>query len=315
MKKLTQKIITLALLHSVFFVNMAHAQEVSTPPAEPPVVEVAPALVEAPEPAVVEESPAEVVAADPVEVPVAVQDTEEALQDAAPAQDAVVSGVIESTINPETIEINQSSVTELLVSEPTTPASAEPVPVEEAPVPEVPLEGEAVPLEVVLEDIATPNSVEETVPVPVLSNDIIETPLAVLAPEPTYAFEVTGKQIPTRRTIKNNEGVIIGEDVVTNILVPQVDNAKGEVSVSGECSDAYYVVLLFKNSTDYLNDPRSYIFNSAYPCVGGMFSYAISTLPNNLPNGTYYILIGEQGRKGAWKPVTSLTEVTINRAN
>jgi hypothetical protein len=263
----------------------------------------------------VEEAPAEPIASDLAEVPVVLQNTEDVLQEAAPAQAAIVSEVIESTINPETILTNESSITEEpLASEPAVP-SAEPVILgETVPSPEVPLEGLASPLEVVLDNIALPDAVEELEVPPVLTNDLVDTPLAVLVPEPTYAFGVTGKHIPTTRIIKNKDGVIVDEDTVTKTLVSQVDNVKGEISVSGECSDAYYVVLLFKNSTDYLNDPRSYIFNSAYPCVGGTFSYAISTLPTNLPNGTYYILIGEQGRKGAWKPITSLTEITINKA-
>ena len=75
------------------------------------------------------------------------------------------------------------------------------------------------------------------------------------------------------------------------------------------------MVLIFKNQTDYEADPRSFIMNRAYPCENGTYSYSIDRLPPTLTNGTYYLMIADQGERGPWTPATGLTEITINRSN
>lgn len=131
--------------------------------------------------------------------------------------------------------------------------------------------------------------------------------------KPDYSFALTGATIPAKRSVENEDGNVVGEETVAAPLTSSVDNTTGVVTVSGQCSDHYYVVLLFKNATDYANDRRSYIVNRAYPCVGNTFSYAISELPKTLQNGNYYLLVGEEGKSGTWKPITELTEITINK--
>ncbi len=123
--------------------------------------------------------------------------------------------------------------------------------------------------------------------------------------EPAFVMSLSGNTLPTKRKLGDST-----ESVTTTI-----DPAKKVVNVSGTCSDAYYVVLLYKNQTDYDTDPASYILNRAYTCESGSYDYAIDDLPASVQNGTYYLLIGEQGERGSWRPVTSLTEVSINRSN
>lgn len=100
---------------------------------------------------------------------------------------------------------------------------------------------------------------------------------------------------------------------VDYIIDPVIDNDTGTMSLSGMCLDTYYVVLLYKNMTDYTENPGSYIFNKAFKCENNSFSYSVSDLPSNLPSGNYYMLIGDQGDRGTWTPATQLTEITINR--
>ena len=72
-------------------------------------------------------------------------------------------------------------------------------------------------------------------------------------------------------------------------------------------------MLLFKNATDYAESPSSYIVNRAYPCVSGTFTYSISQLPHTLSDGTYYLMVAQEGTTGTWKPLTSLSAITINK--
>jgi hypothetical protein len=160
-------------------------------------------------------------------------------------------------------------------------------------------------------DANTPRAVDPTTPT---SLPLVQSvPIQELAPKPEYAFAITGTTIPTKLQIKDTDGKVVQEQSVLATLTPTVDNTTGEVTVSGLCTNVYYVVLLFKNKTDYADDPSSYLVNRAYPCVNGSYSYAISDLPYNLDNGNYYLMVGQEGKTGTWSPITGLSEITINR--
>lgn len=100
---------------------------------------------------------------------------------------------------------------------------------------------------------------------------------------------------------------------IDNVVSQNIDNESGAMTLTGTCSDTYFVVLLYKNQSDYTEDRGSYILNKAFKCENGSFSYSISDLPSNLETGTYYMLIGDQGSRGTWTPATQLTEININR--
>lgn len=294
-----KKLSSLALVFSLFIAQVSFAQEAELPPApEPtPVVEVSAPVVEVP----IEEVSAPPVEPTPEEVPPTQTTEPEAIQETATTQETVTADVLVQTENPETATEEASTTVAVL---PETPAeevvveseteTTEPVPVEEQQ------------LDVVA-DIVEPTPTE--IPTEVAS---VAVAIEELVPEPEFAFVLTGDKIPTKKKVEGKNGKFT-EEIVATPLTTTVDNEKGEVHISGSCSDVYFVVLLFKHEEDYRNDPASYIVNRAYECANNTFSYAISELPSSLPNGTYYLLVGEQGEKGAWKPVTELTEITINK--
>ena len=246
--------------------------------------------------------------------PVDLQGSTASVQDTANTQSAASSTVLENTTNPENASSTDATV--IPVVEATTSTSSEQsvsVPQDQGPATPI-VEGTSTADAVVAQVDA---STQTTEAVPVVPQPAPEKSAGVLLPDvpplPTYSFALTGKKIPSQRKVENKNGDVVGEEAVATPLTSHVDNATGEVTVSGQCSDAYFVVLLFKNADDYANDPRSYIVNRAYPCVGGAFSYSIADLPSTLPNGNYYLLVGQEGKTGTWTPITELTEIAITK--
>lgn len=252
------------------------------------------------------------------------------------AQDAVVADTLVSTENPETSEVAEADVVPIVPSGSASStedsivlgaATSSETSEEEAVVPieEEPLEGEfiaaAQSLEVIDGDITEGEVVEPeavdviTVIEPEPIEEAVVAEVEEIDPGPEFTFALTGKQIPTKKTEATSDGFKQGEGVIDEALIPIIDNETGAMNIAGACSDVWFVVLLFKNERDYARDPRSHVLNQAFPCVGGQFSYSISELPSTLPSGTYYLLVGQQGDRGAWTPITALTEITINNRN
>ncbi len=308
--------LALTLVFSLSFAPFAMAQEV-------PVAEVsmpAPAeIISASEPspqafqggvASLEDTEADVSSVSPEE-PI--------VQDTAMTQEAATSEVIEATTNPQDIPFEDATSTilvidvspaeeatstdPLIVSQATSTPEAVPLPIEDAPLDVV----AEVPAEIVPEPVSEPQPPQPSDPV----IPPVTITAADLEPEPEFAFQLTGKRIAAKRIAERGASRVVEQ--ISAPLATEVDNAKGEMRIAGACADAYYVVLIFRNQDDYANDPRSYIVNRAYPCENGGFSYAIADLPESLGSGTYYLLVGAQGQTGAWKPITELTEVTINK--
>ncbi len=134
-----------------------------------------------------------------------------------------------------------------------------------------------------------------------------------LKPKKEYTFDINGAAIATDavpdwsspESPKKEEG---GEVTVA----PVVDlDTPHELTVSGECTDAYYVVLIYKDREGYDTNPSSYIYNRAYPCGNGHYSYALSELPFSLESGTFYLLLAGQGNTGPWKPISALLPIGI----
>lgn len=153
----------------------------------------------------------------------------------------------------------------------------------------------------------------------ILAPEQIEIALEELEPEPEFVLSVnTGKKVPAKRVVRQQVlergKLVLREAVETITTEPQLSvDAKGQMNISGSCNQAYYVVMVYRNATDYDRDRASAIVNRAYECEGGTFTYTLDRLPSTLPNGTYFILIGEQGEQGTWTPSSALMEVTINR--
>lgn len=253
-------------------------------------------------------------------VPVVVNPELPVIQNAFNIQSGSSGSILETTTNPEASTSTQAEIIPI-VSATSTEATSTPVVVTggASTTPAVRVPDTVLDVVTVHIDATVPDSVVEDAIVMAQSTpgeppveQAIVLDEADLVPSPDFAFALTGKTIPTKRVVQDGSGKQIKEEVVTVESTPTVDNANGVMYVSGVCSDAYFVVLLFKNQNDYADDPASYIVNRAYPCVAGTYSYSISELPYGLKDGNYYLLVGEQGERGAWKPITGLTEITIN---
>ena len=239
------------------------------------------------------------------------------MQDATTTQLAVMSQILESTTNPELATSTDVTSTPLVTVSTSTPVtqSIDLLQAKGSVIP-FPISNSDTSADIVGESIDTAPAPSEPIvqaSIPEATQVLTRLPIANATVQPEFTFALTGKQIPTVRTTESKDGTAQKHETIAAPLTSTVDNTSGEVTVSGQCSNAYYVVLLFKNAEDYTNDPRSYIVNRAYPCLGGAFSYSISDLPNSLQNGNYYLLVGEQGSRGSWKPITSQTEITINK--
>jgi hypothetical protein len=84
----------------------------------------------------------------------------------------------------------------------------------------------------------------------------------------------------------------------------------GKIILDGSCREDYFVVLLFRNRNDYIDSPASALYNAAIPCESGSLTYTIDSLPVSLSNGSYWLLIAQQGQ-GPWEPISSLHPVYI----
>jgi hypothetical protein len=324
---MAQKILTLALLVSLAMVQTAFAQVAGAP--MPPAVDTTatPATAAATTPAAPAPDTTYIAPTDPAPAPAAPsinpQATVAPVQDTTNTQPAVTGSQLENTANPAvgTSTVDVGSLIPLVNPATTTATTTDPTPVPvssaSTSLPATPIDTGSTTVEVAASIDATPAvpAVQTIVNVITVTQVLTSGTPLVSAPEDTkYDFGVTGKTIPSKKKIKNAAGDVIGETTVTNAVTPTVDSVNNALTVSGQCSDKYYVVLLYKNQNDYDTDPRSYIFNSAFPCANGAYSYAISDLPSTLTDGKYYLLIGSQDDTHPWVPITGVTEITINRA-
>ena len=139
---------------------------------------------------------------------------------------------------------------------------------------------------------------------------VAELPIEILEPQKEYTFEINGSAIATSET-PEWLGSANDEAIVEEAPVIRIEDASHELNVSGECSDPYYVILIYNDSEGYNTNPSSYIYNRAYPCENGHYSYSLSSLPFSLESGTFYLLVAGQGNKGPWKPISAMIPIGI----
>ena len=296
---------------------VSEVQTVAAPIDVPVIDEVPPTVVLTEEPAIdapLPEFPSEpVVLGDAVTETPADSTDPTIVQDTAPTQESAPLDVLEATVDPVSATTTESEVI-LVLEASSTPAeipvavvaSTTEVVIEEAPAVDV-----ETPVEIP-EEILLPPSEELNIVAKTLTSDvetIVEDIVLIEEEDPKYVIELSGKTIPTKK-----KG-IIGTSALATPTATSIDSTTGNVTVSGSCARPYFVVLIFKNEDDYETDPRSFIMNKAFQCADGAYSYSIDRLPATLPNGTYYLMVGEQGESGPWTPATGLTEITINRSN
>lgn len=75
-----------------------------------------------------------------------------------------------------------------------------------------------------------------------------------------------------------------------------------KLPVEGVCKDAFYVVLIYPKSIDYRVSALDAKYNTATPCPKtGRFNTTINvSSPPFEENGHYYLIRGDQGKKGSW---------------
>ncbi len=98
------------------------------------------------------------------------------------------------------------------------------------------------------------------------------------------------------------------------------DTAKGDVrikgadasmTVSGNCTDAYFVIIVYKNQSDFMDKRNSFIVNQAHECPGKTFSFDLADLAQDIPSGTYYMLTASEGTTGSWTPISDIFPISI----
>ena len=83
------------------------------------------------------------------------------------------------------------------------------------------------------------------------------------------------------------------------------------LKVSGTCTQTYFVILTYRNQTDYFKKPGSFIANEAHECLGGQFTYDLASLSTDIRSGTQYLLIADEDEMGPWVPASDLYPITI----
>ncbi len=311
MGNLFKKILALTVTASLFAAPLAYAQSIPADASTTPTVaDSASTTITTPAPAI---STTPVGQTDTtIILPIDLQGASTSVQNTANTQDTLTGNTLENTTNPESATTTDATSTPVVndptatttdpinLGQNTSDASSTPVVADDA----------STTLDVVAEDVTKDLPVPDEQPAPV---PLVLVAKRELTPDTIFTFALTGRQIAAKQIVTSKDGTKTGEQTVTAKLAPQIDNASGVLSVSGQCSDVYFVVLLYRGANDYADDPSSYIVNRAYPCVGGSYSYSIADLPNNLANGEYYLLVGQEGERGTWTPITSLTEITINK--
>ncbi|MBP9757443.1 MAG: hypothetical protein KBD06_02475 [Candidatus Pacebacteria bacterium] len=322
-----KKILALIVMLSFTCAPLAFAQETGSavipevlPAATVPVVESVPDTAIDPVPEASDiVAPAETVVEAPTEFDAtntpaasATSDTDPTIvQDTAPTQESVPVDELEATVDPESATTTESEVI-LVVATTSSPAEIPVAPETEVAVVEDISSDPTEEVTEISEEISISPSVELDIVSETLVPEVqtITNNIELLEDEdPKYVIQLSGNTIPTKKR------GILG---ASSLIVPtatSIDSTTGTMTVSGTCASPYFVVLIFKNQDDYETDPRSFIMNKAFPCVDGTYSYSIDRLPATLPNGTYYLMVGEQGISGPWTPATGLTEISINRSN
>ncbi len=287
------KTLSMILVLAMFSPVSLLAQVVSTELQVEPIVETAvtenlqPEVVILPQPPVEEIAPvsSEIAGTEPViEIP----------QDTTSTQEAIQGQVLEETLNPqeENVQPEATTTTEVIIE-----GSENQVPISQS------LDDSTQPIQPVQQIQTIPVQVTIT---QVMQVDQIEK--EELKPKQEYTLALDGGALTTIEEVKDGK-----DKKVTEVPQTSLDVEARTLTVSGSCDDPYYVVLIYKDEKDYSDNRSSYIFNKAFDCINGQYSYPVSELPPDLGDGRYYLLVGGQGNEGTWKPISAMVPITINK--
>jgi hypothetical protein len=84
------------------------------------------------------------------------------------------------------------------------------------------------------------------------------------------------------------------------------------MTVSGSCFEKYFVILIWKNSSDYIDRPGSFSKNIAELCNNGSFVYDLKNLSTDIPDSNYFLMIAEEDDKNPWVPKSQLIPINIS---
>jgi hypothetical protein len=220
---------------------------------------------------------------------------------AAPIQQTIESALLEAPVNPQ--EANTLEAAIQIIDQATAGSMTE-IPIQiSSTTPNIEI---------------TSSSTERVVDVIAIatSTEVAQLDLGELEPKKEYTFEINGSSVATEETPqwsrqKGENGQINSGEKVTDAPAIDIGESSHLLNVSGVCSDPYYVILIYKDSEGYNTNPSSYIYNRAFPCENGRYSYALSELPFSLESGTFYLLVAGQGNKGPWKPISAMIPIGI----
>lgn len=87
------------------------------------------------------------------------------------------------------------------------------------------------------------------------------------------------------------------------------------ITISGFCADKYATVMIFADPNDLSIDPAKAILNRAVPCAEGKYSFNLenSFVPISLPDGDYYLVLGEQKEGESAVPNSVPFKIKIKR--
>jgi hypothetical protein len=171
-----------------------------------------------------------------------------------------------------------------------------------------------------LTDLLSPAT--STPPQDTTNTNTSSTPTPPSSPQHRYAFILQGTQSIKVGTLEWGPSGVASSAAATpvgsNAPQPTVSlPAPNTIQIAGSCNSAYYTILIFPHPDDYRTNPALAIYNEARPCVGGSFSLTIADmdLPSQLPIGTYYLMVADQGKTGPWAPYPELYPIELGNAS
>ena len=172
-------------------------------------------------------------------------------QDTQTDQQSAASSVIETTSNPQ-LSIDTSALSSSVSTTPTTTTSTS-TPVSTPLDPAVP---EVVPYVDPADEVVTVNQSQAilvSVQVPAIDPVVQFVPTDIV-PKEKYTFTLDTVAIPTKPDVNSpvdDSKKKVAKPLVTAMPRFSLDSNTGNLSVSGKCSDPYFVVLVYGNAADY----------------------------------------------------------------
>lgn len=164
---------------------------------------------------------------------------------------------------------------------------------------------------------AVTNAVTQTIITIISPATIVQAPLPepVVVKEKNLLFNISKESIATKTNIPwyTNE---FREDVSKfgpfyNSPDVEVSDEGKSLTVSGSCSEKYFVILLWKSKTDYIERPGSFAWNFADECQNGNFSYDLKSISKDIPDGTYYLMFAVENEDDPWVPNSALLPIEV----